>query len=142
LGARVRERPAERGPVLDELLRYIPHRASVGLARVAREDVELHGQVIRAGDAVYVSYLAANRDPEVFPDPDRVDPDRDPNPHLAYGNGTHHCTGAVLARMQTEVLVDTLFDRLPGLALAVPAGQVAWRHRTMIRGPRTLPVTW
>ncbi|MFK0173848.1 cytochrome P450 [Streptomyces sp. NPDC090306] len=142
LGARVRERPAERGPVLDELLRYVPHRASVGLARVAREDVELHGHLIRAGDPVYVSYLAANRDPEVFPDPDRIDPDREPNPHLAYGNGAHHCTGAVLARMQTELLVDTLFDRLPGLALAVPADRVEWRHRTMIRGPRTLPVTW
>jgi biflaviolin synthase len=142
LMARMRERPDGRGPVLDELLRYIPHRSSVGLARIALEDVELHGVRIAAGDPVHVSYLAANRDPEVFPDPDRIVPDRDPNPHLAYGNGPHYCTGAVLARLQTELLIDTLLDRLPGLRLAVPPDQVAWRRRTMIRGPRTLPVTW
>lgn len=134
--------PGARGPVLDELWRWIPHRASVGLARIALEDVELRGLRIVAGEPVYVSYLAANRDPEVFPDPDLIDVDRAPNPHLAFGNGPHHCTGAVLARLQTELLVDTLLDRLPGLRLAVPAEQVHWRHRTMIRGPRDLRVTW
>jgi biflaviolin synthase len=134
--------PKAREHVLDELLRYIPHRTSVGLARIALEDVDLHGHRISAGEAVYVSYLAANRDPKVFPDPDRIDPDREPNAHLAFGNGTHYCTGAVLARMQMELLVHTLLDRLPGLRLAVPADQVVWRRKTMIRGPRTLPVTW
>ncbi|MEU6421381.1 cytochrome P450 [Streptomyces spiralis] len=142
LMARMRQRPEARGPVLDELLRYIPHRSTVGLARIALEDVEVHGVRIAAGEPVYVSYLAANRDPDVFPDPDVIDPDRGPNPHLAFGNGPHYCTGAVLARLQTELLVDTLLDRLPGLRLAVPPGQVAWRRRTMIRGPQTLPVTW
>ncbi|MGW3356270.1 cytochrome P450 [Streptomyces bungoensis] len=139
---RMRDRPEARGPVYDELLRYIPHRSTVGLARIALEDVEIAGRRIAAGEPVYVSYLAANRDPDVFPDPDGIHPDRDPNPHLAFGNGPHHCTGAVLARLQTEVLVGTLLERLPGLRLAVPADQVRWRHRTMIRGPRTLPVTW
>ncbi|MCX5040783.1 MULTISPECIES: cytochrome P450 [Streptomyces] len=142
LMARMRERPEARGTALDELLRWISHRTSVGLARIALEDVEVHGTRIAAGEPVYVSYLAANRDPEVFPDPDRIDLDREPNPHVAYGNGHHFCTGAVLARMQTELLVDTLLDRLPGLRLAVPADQVAWRRKTMIRGPRTLPCTW
>jgi biflaviolin synthase len=142
LMARMRERPAERGAVLDELLRWIPHRSSVGLARIAREDVELRGHRIRAGDPVYVSYLAANRDPDVFADPDRIDPGRDAGPHLSFGNGSHYCTGAVLARMQLELLVDTLLDRLPGLRLAGGADQVAWRRRTMIRGPRTLPCAW
>ncbi|MGQ4425280.1 cytochrome P450 [Streptomyces violaceoruber] len=142
LMVRMRERPGARGTALDELLRWISHRTSVGLARIALEDVEVHGTRIAAGEPVYVSYLAANRDPDVFPDPDRIDLDRDPNPHLAYGNGHHFCTGAVLARMQTELLVDTLLERLPGLRLAVPAEQVAWRRKTMIRGPRTLPCTW
>jgi biflaviolin synthase len=142
LMARMRERPEARGAVLDELLRYIPHRSSVGLARIALEDVELHGIRIAAGDPVYVSYLAANRDPDVFPDPDVIDPDRNAGPHLSFGNGPHYCTGAVLARLLAELLTDTLLDRLPGLRLAVPPGQVAWRRRTMIRGPRTLPVTW
>lgn len=139
---RVRARPEARGPVLDELLRHIPHRSTVGLARIALEDVDIAGHRIAAGEPVYVSYLAANRDPDVFPDPDRIDPDRDPNPHLAFGNGPHFCTGAVLARLQTGLLVDTLLDRLPGMRLAVPPEQVRWRHKTMIRGPRTLPVTW
>ncbi|WP_415943489.1 cytochrome P450 [Streptomyces sp. 067-1] len=142
LMTRMRERPEARGTALDELLRWISHRTSVGLARIALEDVEVHGTRIAAGEPVYVSYLAANRDPDVFPDPDRIDLDREPNPHVAYGNGHHFCTGAVLARMQTELLVDTLLDRLPGLRLAVPADQVAWRRKTMIRGPRTLPCTW
>ncbi|WP_192340067.1 cytochrome P450 [Streptomyces sp. VITNK9] len=143
LMARMRDdRPGVRGALLDELLRWIPHRTSVGLARIALEDVDLHGTRIRAGDPVYVSYLAANRDPEVFPDPDRIAPDRDPNPHLSFGNGHHYCTGAVLARMQTELLVDTLLERLPGLRLAVRPEEVRWRRRTMIRGPRTLPCAW
>ncbi|MGV9987072.1 cytochrome P450 [Streptomyces olivaceus] len=142
LMTRMRERPEARGPALDELLRWISHRTSVGLARIALEDVDVRGTRIAAGDPVYVSYLAANRDPDVFPDPDRIDLDREPNPHLAYGNGHHFCTGAVLARMQTELLVDTLLERLPGLRLAVPAEQVAWRRKTMIRGPRTLPCAW
>src|SRR4051794_12351053 len=88
----VRARPEARGAVLDELLRWIPHRGTVGLPRIALEDVDPHGVRIAAGEPVYVSYLAANRDPEVFPDPDRIDPDRDPDPHLAFGNGPHHCT--------------------------------------------------
>lgn len=128
-----------RGALLDELLRWIPHRTSVGLARIALEDVDVHGVRISAVDPVYVSCLAANRDPDVFPDPDRTDPGRDPDPHLSFGNGHHYCTGAVLARMQTELLVDTLLERLPGLRLAVRAEQVEWRRRTMIRGPCPAP---
>ncbi|MEU6283254.1 cytochrome P450 [Streptomyces sp. NPDC047028] len=139
---RVRSRAGERGPVLDELLRWIPHRSSVGLARIALEDVELGGHRIAAGEAVYVSYLAANRDPGVFPDPERICPDRDPHPHVAFGNGPHYCTGAPLARLQIELLVDTVLERLPGVRLAVPVERVEWRRKTMIRGPRVLPVVW
>lgn len=139
---RARDRPETRALLLEELLRYVPHRGSVGLARIALEDVELRGTRIRAGEPVYVSYLAANRDPDVFPDPHRVDPGRDPNPHLSFGSGPHHCTGAVLARTQTELLVTTLLERLPRLRLAVPARDVSWRRSTMIRGPVNLPCTW
>ncbi|MFJ4836102.1 cytochrome P450 [Streptomyces sp. NPDC088747] len=139
---RVRSHPESRPAAIDELLRYIPHRTSVGLARIALEDIDIQGVRITAGDPVYVSYLAANRDPDVFPDPDRIDIDRDTSAHLAYGHGPHYCTGAVLARMQTELLIDALLDRLPGLRLAVPADEVPWRQRTMIRGPVALPVAW
>ncbi|MER5407840.1 cytochrome P450 [Streptomyces sp. NPDC002769] len=139
---RLRSDPASRPAAIEELLRYIPHRAAVGLPRIATEDVDLQGVRIRAGDAVYVSYLAANRDPAVFPDPDRIDLDRDAGAHVAFGNGPHFCTGAVFSRMQIELLIGTLLDRLPGLRLAVPADQVPFRQRTMIRGPLALPVAW
>ncbi|MFD7714170.1 cytochrome P450 [Streptomyces sp. NPDC059785] len=139
---RLRDRPELRPAAIEELLRWLPHRTAVGLARIALEDVGIRGVRISAGDPVYVSYLAANRDPEVFAHPDRIDIDRDPGGHLAFGNGPHHCTGVTLARMQTELLIDTLLDRMPGLCLAVPAEQVPWRRRTMIRGPQALPVVW
>lgn len=134
--------PVSRPAAIEELLRHIPHRAAVGLPRIATEDVDIHGTRISTGDAVYVSYLAANRDPDVFPDPDRIDLDRDAGAHVAFGNGPHFCTGAVFSRMQIELLIDTLLERLPGLRLAVPADQVPFRQRTMIRGPVALPVTW
>ncbi|MEW2163022.1 cytochrome P450 [Streptomyces sp. NPDC007084] len=142
---RLRARPETRAAAVEELLRHLPHRASVGLARVALEDVDVHGVRISAGEPVYLSYLAANRDPDVFPDPDRLDVGRDAGatlPHLAFGSGPHHCAGAALARTQTELLVDTLLDRLPGLRLAVHVDQVPFRRRAMIRGPRALPVRW
>ncbi|MDN3292499.1 cytochrome P450 [Streptomyces ficellus] len=139
---RLRTEPAVRPRAIDELLRYIPHRSAVGLARIAQEDVEIRGVRISAGDPVYVSYLAANRDPDVFPDPERIDFDRAPNPHVAFGHGPHYCMGGMLARMQTELLIDTLIDRLPGLRLAVPAEEIPWRRSTLIRGPEALPVGW
>ncbi|MCL6734515.1 cytochrome P450 [Streptomyces neyagawaensis] len=140
--ARLREEPGLRPRAVEELLRYVPHRNAVGLSRIALEDVVLHGVRIRAGEPVYVSYLAANRDPEVFPDPERIDFDRDPNPHLAFGHGAHACVGAGLARLEAELVVDALLDRVPGLRPAVPPAEVRWRRGALIRGPEALPVTW
>ncbi|MFF1449927.1 cytochrome P450 [Streptomyces sp. NPDC058274] len=139
---RLRSDPEVRPGAIEELFRYLPHRTAVGLARIALEDIDIHGIRINAGDPVYVSYLAANRDPDVFPDADEIDIGREPGAHVSFGNGPHYCTGVVLARMQTELLINTLLDRLPGLRLAVPADQVPWRRRTMIRGPQALPATW
>ncbi|MEU0005939.1 cytochrome P450 [Streptomyces sp. NPDC006314] len=142
LAERLRDEPAIRPRAIDELLRYIPHRNAVGLSRIALEDVELRGVRIRAGDPVYVSYLAANRDPDVFPDPETIDFSRSPNPHVAFGNGPHYCPGGMLARLESELLVDALLDRIPGLKLAVPPEQVPFRKGALIRGPEALPVTW
>ncbi|RFU88164.1 cytochrome P450 [Streptomyces triticagri] len=140
--ARLREEPEVRPRAIDELLRYIPHRNSVGLSRIAMEDVTVAGVRIRAGDPVYVSYLAANRDPDVFPDPDRIDFDRDPNPHVSFGHGPHYCIGGLLARLESELVVDALADRFPGLRLAVPVDQLRWRPGALIRGPEGMPVAW
>ncbi|MFG2352773.1 cytochrome P450 [Streptomyces sp. NPDC048521] len=142
LAEQLRDEPRTRPRGIDELLRYIPHRNAVGLSRIALEDVEISGARIRAGDPVYVSYLAANRDPDVFPDPETIDLSRNPNPHVAFGHGPHYCPGGMLARLESELLVDALLDRVPGLKLAVPPDQVPFRKGALIRGPEALPVTW
>ncbi|KUN88522.1 cytochrome [Streptomyces bungoensis] len=142
LAERLRCEPGIRPRAIDELLRYIPHRNAVGLSRIALEDVEIAGARIRAGDVVYVSYLAANRDPDVFPDPEDIDFSRSPNPHVAFGFGPHYCPGGMLARLESELLVDALLDRVPGLRLAVPPNQVPFRKGALIRGPESLPVAW
>nr|3TZO_A Chain A, Putative cytochrome P450 [Streptomyces coelicolor]3TZO_B Chain B, Putative cytochrome P450 [Streptomyces coelicolor] len=142
LAERLRSEPEIRPRAIDELLRWIPHRNAVGLSRIALEDVEIKGVRIRAGDAVYVSYLAANRDPEVFPDPDRIDFERSPNPHVSFGFGPHYCPGGMLARLESELLVDAVLDRVPGLKLAVAPEDVPFKKGALIRGPEALPVTW
>lgn len=142
LADRLRAEPDIRPRAIDELLRYIPHRNAVGLSRIALEDVGIQGVRIRAGDAVYVSYLSANRDPGVFPYPETIDFSRSPNPHVSFGFGPHYCPGGMLARLESELLVDALLDRLPGLRLAVPQEQIPFRKGALIRGPEALPVTW
>ncbi|MEE1757462.1 cytochrome P450 [Streptomyces sp. SP18CS02] len=140
--ARLRAEPDLLPQAVDELLRYIPHRNGVGLPRIATEDLEIGGVLIKKGEAVYSSYLAANRDPSVFADPDVIDFDRGPNAHLSFGFGPHHCVGSMLARMESEIVLASLLDRFPGLRLAVPPEQIEWQQGALIRGPQTLPVTW
>ncbi|MFD0279679.1 cytochrome P450 [Kitasatospora sp. NPDC127111] len=140
--AGLRARPETLPRALEELLRFIPFRQGVGIARVATEDVELGGVPIRAGEAVHVSYLAANRDPAVFERPDELDLDRGAAHHMTFGHGTHHCAGAHLARMELQVAIGTLLRRFPGLRLAVPAEELDWRTGSIWRYPRTLPVAW
>ncbi|MFF4707496.1 cytochrome P450 [Streptomyces sp. NPDC001288] len=139
---RLRREPELLPRAVDELFRYVPHRNGVGIPRVAVEDVEVGGRLIRAGEVVYNAYVAANRDPEVFPDPDDLDFDRTDGPHLAFGHGPHHCMAAIMARMEAEVMIDAVLTRFPAIRLAVPADQVEFQRQGLIRGPRTLPVTW
>ncbi|MFC9731603.1 cytochrome P450 [Streptomyces roseolus] len=140
--ARLRAEPELLPQAVDELLRWIPHRNGVGLPRIATEDVEVGGVVIRAGEAVYASYLTANRDPEVFADPDALDFDRTGTGHLSFGHGPHHCMGAMLTRMESEVMLSTLLARYPELRLAGPPESVPFQSKGLIRGPRELYVTW
>ncbi|GAA3048808.1 cytochrome P450 [Streptomyces roseofulvus] len=140
--ARLRAEPELIPQAVDELLRYIPHRNAVGLSRIATEDVEVGGVRIPAGDPVYVSYLTANRDPEVFAEPERLDFDRGHNPHVAFGHGPHYCPGSALARIESEILLASLWTRFPTLRLAVPEEALRWQRGALIRGPETLPVTW
>ncbi|WP_445399173.1 cytochrome P450 [Streptomyces sp. LE64] len=142
LAARLRARPELLPQAVDELIRHIPHRNGVGLPRIATEDVRVGGAQIRAGEAVYASYLAANRDPEVFDAPDEIDFDRLGTAHLSFGHGPHHCMGAMLARMESEVMLSTLLTRYPDLRLAVAPEDVPFQSKGFLRGPRTLTVSW
>jgi cytochrome P450 RapN len=127
---------------VEELMRYVPLGAAAAFARIATEDVELGGQLVRKGESVLVELASGNRDGTVFEDPDEIDFTRENNPHIAFGHGVHHCLGAPLARLELRMAVGTLVRRLPGLRLAVPADEVSWRADRLVRGVRALPVTW
>lgn len=127
---------------IEELSRFTPLGAAGGFARIAKEDIEVGGQLVRQGEAVIVQMGAANRDGAVFEQPDEINFERENNPHIAFGHGVHHCLGAPLARMELQLAVGTLVRRLPGLRLAVPADDVAWRADRLVRGVRALPVAW
>jgi cytochrome P450 len=138
----LRSRPESLTDVLNELLRVIPFRKGVGIPRVALEDVEMDGVLIRKGDYVHVSYLTANRDPERYPDPDAIDPDRPPAPHMTFGWGGHRCIGVPLAMAELEVAIGRLVERFPKLRLAVAPEEVRWDTKTIRRFPLELPVAW
>lgn len=108
--------------------------------RYATEPVELGGQSVAVGDPVLVVLAAANRDPERFADPDRLDLSRGDNKHLGYGHGIHYCLGAPLARLEGQIALRTLLTRLPDLRLAVDPSDLRWRGGLIMRGLRTLPV--
>ncbi|MER7403012.1 cytochrome P450 [Streptomyces sp. NPDC000070] len=139
---RLRREPELLPRAVEELLRYVPHRNGVGIPRIATQDVEVGGQMIRADDVVYNSYLSANRDPAVFPDPDTLDFDRDNVAHLSFGHGPHYCLAATMARMEAETVIKSVLDHFPHLQLAVRAEDVEFLSKGPIRGPKSLPVTW
>ncbi|CAM4030555.1 cytochrome P450 [Kibdelosporangium persicum] len=128
---------------VEELLRHTPLGATGGLfVRIAKEDVELGGVTIRAGEGVFADAQAANRDPRMFDHPDELRLERQVNPHIAFGHGVHHCIGAQLARLELQVALGTVIRRFPDLSLAVDAREVPWKHGRLVRGLQELPVTW
>jgi cytochrome P450 len=94
--------------------------------------------VIRAGDRVFALLNAANRDPQVFAEPERFDVARGDTRHISFGFGMHFCLGAPLARLEGQIAVAALVERLPGLALATDAPQ--WSDSFVLRGVKSLPV--
>ncbi|MEU3077307.1 cytochrome P450 [Streptomyces laurentii] len=128
-------------PAVEELVRF----ATIGdtaVPRVALEDIEIGGQTIREGDGILCLGLAANRDPEVFPEPEKLDITRGSRKHLGFGHGVHHCIGADLARLEMEIVWSRLFQRIPTLRLAKPFLDIPRKEGAVIYGLWELPVTW
>jgi cytochrome P450 len=135
---RLRRDPTLVPAAVEELLRY--ESPSQYTARLAPDDVELGGRLIKRGQAVIAVMGAANRDPERFPDPERLDLVREDNRHLAFGWAGHFCFGAPLARSEGQVALSALLRQLPNLRLA--PGPITWRSNLGLRGLTTLPVTF
>ena len=126
---------------VEELLRYlgIVHMAQ---RRIAKEDIEIGGQTIKAGEGILIELASANRDPRVFPDPDVLDLHRAASAHHAFGFGLHQCIGQQLARVELQVVYGTLFRRIPTLSLATNIDKIEFKHDGIAYGVYHLPVTW
>ena len=134
--ARLRSDPSLTASAVEELLRYeTPFQRNW---RVAAQDVELGGKRIRRGQLVAQMLGAANRDPEVFPDPDRFDISRNSGSHIAFGYGIHFCIGAPLARIEADIAFRTLLRRFPKLRLMQESTD--WRGEIVFRGLNSLMV--
>lgn len=135
--ARLRAAPELLPAAIEEVLRY---RAPLQwVMRTPRRDVEIHGQVIPAGKLVLPMIGSANRDPKHFPDPNRFDIARDPNPHIAFGHGIHACLGAPLARLEARIALADLLEQLGDVRLA---SAEPWPPRQVlnVHGPASLPI--
>ncbi|WP_255951379.1 cytochrome P450 [Streptomyces odontomachi] len=139
--ALIRNDPGKTPMAVEELLRYFSI-ADLVTSRVATEDVRIGGVTIHAGDGVVVSGLSADRDPEVFANPGDLDVERGARHHVAFGFGPHQCLGQNLARMELQIVYDTLFRRIPTLRLAVPVDDVPFKTDAGLYGVYRLPVTW
>ena len=136
--AQLRDDPAIIGAAVEELLRY--ETPSQHTARIAPEDREIGGKLIRKGEAVMAIMAAANRDPARFPDPDALDLTRGDNRHLAFGWAAHFCFGAALARMEGRIAYSALLSRLADLR--VTTDTLEWRTNSGLRGLKALPLAF
>ncbi len=122
---------------IEELLRWVSPVKN--MARTVTTDVDVHGQRLHQGDQVMLFYPSANRDEDVFATPETLDVGRQPNPHLAFGFGTHFCLGAALARLELRVLLREVLTRLPDLALA-EGTPLTYRASNFVSGLESMPV--
>lgn len=122
----------------EECLRYdAPVRS---IQRIAAEDVEMQGKLIHKDERLRWFISSANRDPQMFSDPDRFDITRYPNPHVAFGSGIHHCLGATLARLEGQEALKALAERFPYIQLEIPETELEYQPSITFRSLKTLPV--
>ena len=128
--------------LVEEMLRYLSV-VQLAFPRFAKEDFNLFGHDVQAGDVVFVSLSGANRDPSLGADIERFDPFRPAkSAHLAFGHGIHRCIGVELARIELRAAYPALAKRFPNLALAVPPAELKFRKTSLVYGVEELPVTF
>ena len=124
----------------EECLRFdAPVRS---IQRIASEDIELNGKTIRKDERLRWFISSANRDPDVFTDPETFDISRHPNPHVAFGSGIHHCLGATLARLEGQEALKMLVERFSNLDLTVPVENLSYQPSITFRSLKSLPIAW
>jgi cytochrome P450 PksS len=137
---KLKQQPELFKSAVEELLRYTP--AVPFMHRVVAEDLELRGRTLRKGQLVFLGIAAANRDPDVFADPDRFDITRGSNKYVAFAFGPHLCLGAGLARRELELALRTLLHRMPDLQLDEQRPPLLKCNSLLFRGFDSLPVRW
>lgn len=135
--AKLRANPNLMPSAVEEILRY--ESPAHAVMRLAAEDFSLRGKDIKKGDRIFLMLAAANRDPEMFDDPERFDIQRDPNRHLSFGYGLHFCIGAQLARVEGEIALRHILDRFPNIAL--DTDHLEWDLSLVLRGVHALPLS-
>lgn len=139
--AAYRSDPELAPKAIEELLRYLSP-GDLATSRVALADIEIGDVVIREGEGMILLGMSANRDPDVFDRPDELDLSRGDRTHLAFGHGVHHCIGAEIARVELDVVLSTLFRRIPELRLAKPWQELSYKDGNVMYGVYEMPVTW
>jgi cytochrome P450 len=133
--------PQDIARAVEELMRYVSI-IQTGQRRIAVEDIDIAGQRIRAGEGIILDVAPANWDARQFPEPDRLDVQRDDGPHVGFGYGRHQCVGQQLARMELQIVLPTLLRRIPTMRLAVGIDELPFKHDALAYGLYELPVTW
>ena len=139
--ARLRDDPALIKTAVEELLRY-EGPVETATERYTSEDVTIAGVTIPRGELVFAVLASANRDERQFEHPDTLDLAREPNRHLAFGQGLHFCLGAPLARLEGQIAINSLLRRIPDLRLAAPRQALRWRPGLVLHGLKALPVVF
>ena len=138
---KLRNEPLLSKTAIEELLRFVCP-AEMATERYAREDITIAGTTIPRGELVLAVIASANRDEHYFAAPDALDITRTNNKHLAFGQGVHYCLGAPLARLEGQIAIEVLTQRLPNLHLSVAPDQLSWRGGLILRGLEALPVSF
>lgn len=139
--AKLQSEPARIKPAIEELLRFVCP-VETATERYASEDITIEGVTIPRGELVLAAIGSANRDANYFDDPDTLDITRENNKHLAFGQGVHYCLGAPLSRLEGQIAISTLIQRMPDLRLSIAPEQVRWRGGFVLRGLEALPVSF